>query len=330
MAAAELRAVFEASGHPLTTLSASSRFIDGHADVFDDDLPAIVSRLGLTHVVASHLFDGTPGQWSEGARDCCLPTGIPFAARAVRVDADASWDSAQVEREIGTLLAAGRPVDLRNPRLIARAFLLRDRVFVGREVWNSDPKALRARHVENRPFFSPVSLDPRLARTLVNLSGVAPGQTLLDPFCGTGGVLIEAAHMGVRAFGSDLDPDMVAGTRRNLEHFGVSGTVAPSDVERVPSLLAGWGLGHVDAVVADLPYGRSASTGKEAIRDLYARAMATIERVLRPGGSAVLGLPDRASVDAAAGHLELVDVFPIRAHRSLTRHFARLRKVATV
>ena len=37
---------------------------------------------------------------------------------------------------------------------------------------------------------------------------VKRGGRLLDPFCGTGGVLIEAATIGVRACGSDISPTM--------------------------------------------------------------------------------------------------------------------------
>lgn len=42
-------------------------------------------------------------------------------------------------------------------------------------------------------------------------------KTVLDPFCGTGVVLQEAALMGYEAYGSDLDPRMVAYSQENLE-----------------------------------------------------------------------------------------------------------------
>jgi tRNA (guanine10-N2)-dimethyltransferase len=326
MAAAEFRAVFEAHGTPFTPLRETPRFLDGHAEVFADDVVPLLSRLGLTHVAAMHLFDGRPGQWGEGALDCCFPTGVPFAVRYVKVDPEAPWVGPDVEREVGALLAPGRPVDLKRPALLARAFLLADGVCVGQQLWESDPKALRERHVDRRPFSSPVSLEPRLARALVNLAVVRPGDTVLDPFCGTGGVLLEAAQMGTQAMGSDLDPEMVAGTQRNLAHFGLKGVVFASDVSAAPDQLASMGVHEVDAVVSDLPYGRSASTGKEATRALYRRAFETVARVLKPGGHAVMGLPDAGSASEGGKVLDLVDVFRVRSHKSLTRHFVRLRK----
>ncbi len=42
-------------------------------------------------------------------------------------------------------------------------------------------------------------------------------KTLLDPFCGTGVVLQEAALMGYEVYGSDLEPRMVDYSRQNLE-----------------------------------------------------------------------------------------------------------------
>jgi tRNA (guanine10-N2)-dimethyltransferase len=322
MAQAELEAVFEAHGFPLTKLRSQPRFYDGHAEIFLDDAVRLSSRLGLAHNVSQHLFDGVPGSWTEGARDCCFPTGIPFAARGAKVDPEARWDTPAVEREVGALLAPGRPVDLSRPRLLARCLLLADRIYVGQQLWESEPAALRARHVDARPFSSPVSLEPRLARALVNLARVRAGDLVLDPFCGTGGVLLEAAELGARILGSDLDHDMVAGTRSNLAHFGHVGDVAEADIADVPDLVAGR---SVDAVVSDLPYGRSASTGREPMSVLYARAFDVVARVLRPGGHAVLGLPDATSAAAASAVLEERGTFLVRAHKSLTRHFVVLR-----
>ena len=42
-------------------------------------------------------------------------------------------------------------------------------------------------------------------------------KTVLDPFCGTGVVLQEAALMGYEVYGSDLEPRMVEYSRQNLE-----------------------------------------------------------------------------------------------------------------
>ncbi|MDQ3093939.1 MAG: DNA adenine methylase [bacterium] len=60
-------------------------------------------------------------------------------------------------------------------------------------------------------------LPPKLAQTIVNMVKPSEGQTVLDPFCGTGVVLQEALLMGYRAYGTDLEPRMIEYTKKNLE-----------------------------------------------------------------------------------------------------------------
>lgn len=327
MAAAEFRALFDAVGKPLSVLREAPTFLDGHAEVFADEAETLLRRLGLAHLVCYHLFDGVPGNWPREDAECCLPAGVRFAVRAVRVDAKSPYRSAQVEREVGAALQPGRRIDLKRPELRVRAFLLRDAVAVGRDAWQAEPGRLRARHVENRPYFSPVSLEPKWARALLNLARVPPGGTVCDPMCGTGGLLLEAADMGLRPVGSDLEPEMVAGSRANLEHFGLSAnaTLFASDVGRAPEEARRRGLGPFDAVVADLPYGRSASTGKEKPASLYARAFEAMGRLVKPDGLVVVGVPTEADLVLAEDWLRRVELYKVRRHRSLTRHFAVLR-----
>ena len=60
-------------------------------------------------------------------------------------------------------------------------------------------------------------LPPKLAQILINLCGKLPeGARVLDPFCGTGVVLQEAAIMGYVPYGTDLNGRMVEYSKRNL------------------------------------------------------------------------------------------------------------------
>lgn len=47
---------------------------------------------------------------------------------------------------------------------------------------------------------------PQLAKALVNLSGISPGSSVLDPFCGSGTTLLEGYLNGLRAYGCDMHP----------------------------------------------------------------------------------------------------------------------------
>src|SRR5690606_12044605 len=73
-------------------------------------------------------------------------------------------------------------------------------------------------------------LPPKLAQIMLNLASVKPGQTVLDPFCGTGVVLQEALLLGAQACGSDLEPRMVGMARNNLEWLGHEYDIVTSDI----------------------------------------------------------------------------------------------------
>jgi tRNA G10 N-methylase Trm11 len=61
-------------------------------------------------------------------------------------------------------------------------------------------------------------LPPKLAQTIVNLAtGREGAKLILDPFCGTGVVLQEAALMGYQIYGTDIEPRMIDYTRANLQ-----------------------------------------------------------------------------------------------------------------
>lgn len=63
-------------------------------------------------------------------------------------------------------------------------------------------------------------LPPKLAQIIINLATAdripLHGSVILDPFCGTGVVLIEATMMGFDIYGSDIDSRMIEYTDQNL------------------------------------------------------------------------------------------------------------------
>ncbi len=59
-------------------------------------------------------------------------------------------------------------------------------------------------------------LPPKLARIMVNLTGTNSGR-VLDPFCGTGVLLQEAALLGFDVYGTDLSEKMVRYSTENLD-----------------------------------------------------------------------------------------------------------------
>ena len=60
-------------------------------------------------------------------------------------------------------------------------------------------------------------LPPKLAQIMINLAKLDKNRTLLDPFCGTGSILMEAALLGSKLEGGDIKKRMVDYTKANLD-----------------------------------------------------------------------------------------------------------------
>jgi len=58
--------------------------------------------------------------------------------------------------------------------------------------------------------------NPQIVRAIGNLLGLKPRNWILDPFCGSGTTLLEAAHMGWNAIGVDVNPLAVEISRAKL------------------------------------------------------------------------------------------------------------------
>lgn len=64
-----------------------------------------------------------------------------------------------------------------------------------------------------RPYIGTTSMPPEESMVMANLARVARGHLVFDPFCGTGSLLVAAAHCGAAAVGADADGQaMRAGT----------------------------------------------------------------------------------------------------------------------
>ena len=93
-------------------------------------------------------------------------------------------------------------------------------VLLAKTVWVQNIEAYAARDQARPKRDAKVGmLPPKLAQTILNLSGFDESKTVLDPFCGTGVVLQEALMMGGRAIGSDIEARMVDYTKSNLERL---------------------------------------------------------------------------------------------------------------
>ncbi|MDG5758432.1 TIGR01177 family methyltransferase [Natronococcus sp. A-GB1] len=275
------------------------------------------------------------------------------AVRATDVHGSAGVATDRAERELGQVLVdRGFEVDLEDPDHVLRVAFSEGRLerdgdgrgdlLSALDDEGGEPRGERVsvcalgwlaaesvrdfgtRAPTDKPFFQPGSMDPLLARAVANVAGARSGATILDPMCGTGGVLVEAGLVGADVVGTDAQAKMARGARTNLEHFLERDGPSPTGTER-----GSWHVGRgdatrlpiaddaVDGVVFDAPYGRQSKIDTHRLEDLVSGALAETRRV----ASRAVVVADRSwAAEAREAGWELEAAFERRVHRSLTRY----------
>lgn len=78
-------------------------------------------------------------------------------------------------------------------------------LFFGRLVGEGQRQLIKKYSLKTRLFIGNTSMDPQLSFLMANLAKVNEGRLVLDPFCGTGGILLASAQFGGYVMGNDID-----------------------------------------------------------------------------------------------------------------------------
>tara|TARA_Y100000296_G_C5148838_1_gene245267 strand:- start:327 stop:1328 length:1002 start_codon:yes stop_codon:yes gene_type:complete len=181
---------------------------------------------------------------------------------------------------------------------------------------NQEDFAHRKPH--NRPELSPTSLDPRLARAMVNLSGAKLNNTILDPFCGVGGILIEWGLLGGKCIGYDINNIELKKCKINLKHYKIK--TNQYKLINKDSLTI---IKHYNYIVTDFPYGRNSKINKE-LKQLYSDFLKICKKTIKPK-TIVVGVPnfinfkDIIKQTKQKNKYKIKHKFKIYIHKSLTK-----------
>ena len=192
-----------------------------------------------------------------------------------------------------------------------------DRTHIGQTIAVQDINAYAARD-QARPYRDARvgMLPPKLAQIIINMA--VGGQikdnkqlTILDPFCGTGVVLQEAALMGYGVFGTDLEPKMIEYSSGNLawldHQFNVLTPGRLQELETADATSYDWFLNpefshlNTNAVIACETYlGRpfSALPKPEVLNDviqdvntIHRKFLRNVARQTKPGFRMCIAVP---------------------------------------
>jgi len=163
-------------------------------------------------------------------------------------------------------LISGRP-NLDNPRI---QFAL----IIAQEMWRFGMIVSRSgqywRSQANRPYHCSHGLTSKMARALMNLVA-APGDTLLDPCCGSGTVVAEALHDGIHAWGVEINPSLARQAAANLRSLKLSANIMVGDARCI--------RGSFDAAVIDFPYGHSSPVESNLYTDVLTNLRTQVDRM---------------------------------------------------
>ena len=295
-------------------------------DNLDEYYKILTKRLGYTHEVHELILKSSIETLIEDISSVDWSNYITetFAVRVKRFNSEI--DTVATERNAGSVILSNCDnikVKLRNPKSLVRLVAFENTVYVAVEKIKLNKKHFEESKPHKRPFFYPGSMSPKLARCMVNLSRVKEGQLLLDPFCGTGGILIEAGLIGCKVVGSDIYWKMKNGTAINLEHYGITDyRTFNLDVRELKM------YEKVASVVTDPPYGISTSTGDIEGNDIFKEFFHSIYNNMKDDAYLCMASPHYVDLNPMMDEVgfELVEQYSIKMHRSLTRIISVIRK----
>ena len=282
----------------------------------------ISKRLAMTHHITKVL--GIGGS-SEQEIVNLVEKNMPefegtYSIRVKRVREHSTINTESMERQIGGIFyKKGKRANLKNPQIQFRVVLTEDKSIFASLICSIDRSIFEARKPHFKPFFYPGVLMPRVARALVNIS--MPQESLLDPFCGTGGILVEAGFIGIKVIGGDMQRKILLGAKMNLDHYNANYSLMYEDACRLALRDE-----SVDAVVTDPPYGRSAAIKAESLEYMLAISMKEIYRVLKSGKRLVFISERPIEAIAVDAGFEVIEMHLQRVHKSLTRRILVLEK----
>lgn len=318
----ELKAILDVEGSKHRVSEKLSQVLRIQAPL--ENIKSVASRAAMTRVCCFEMFncEARETEILKKIRLISLEGFIrqreSFAVRIRRIRATAMHiNRGELERKIGEqiLEKVKAKVNLTTPQKTFFGVLTENRFVFGLKAAEILPKSFVERRPKKKPFFHPTALPAKLARCMVNLAKPKAGELVLDPFCGTASLLVEAGLIGCRVLGFDAQRRMVKGSLQNLTYYSIKpdGMIA-ADARHLP-------VKEVDCIVTDPPYGRSATTlgshTKQIVKDFLSAAQENIQK----GHRICIASPKsirigRIGKESGFKHIESHLVY---VHRGLTR-----------
>jgi len=195
------------------------------------------------------------------------------------------------------------PVNLKHPSIIIYCDVVGDTCMVG--IDTTGDMALHKRGC--RVFDHPAALRPTIAYAMIKIANVKEGEILLDPFCGGGTILIEAARLyrKLKIFGLDVFAENIKGAYLNAISAGVAEKIAfiigdATKLDKIFNI-------NVDKIICNPPYGIRQLRGerRKEIPRLYDKFLLSASKILANNGLICIITPKKKTIKLAIEKSEL-------------------------
>lgn len=275
-----------------------------------------IFRLGLTHFILDLICDLDIDERinkniSSIDWDSKLSLDRTYKVRVKNKDKmDYGNLELSIAKSISNFFKDKIKANLTNPMDEIIGITFKRRLFIGKKIFERDREGFNIRKPQLRPFFSPTSIDPRIARAMINISQAQ--KEILDPFVGTGGILIEAGLMGLDTYGLDIEEKSVVGTKVNLLNYEINKfDIRLGDARKILEIFGR----TFESIVTDAPYGRSTKIDKDKEK-MYNECFLSIKESFKR--KCIIGLDKEYSFEDIGFKIDRV--YSFRVHKSLVRH----------
>jgi tRNA (guanine10-N2)-dimethyltransferase len=230
-----------------------------------------------------------------------LKNADTFVCRIINLSSN-QFSIPELEGSMGDMISkfSQAKVSLENPDITIYLIFTNRENFFGFS--KRVEKQVRPKKIRKHPH----ELDWKLTRAMINLAGLREGETVCDPFCGTGTTLLEAESLGIHAIGVDFDERMCQMSKENLAINGYESKLIKDDFSGLKRIAE-----EFDGIVTDLPYGRASKSSENP------------EEVLKKFVS-ILPRRKKIAVMCKKGFEKKLKISPLKRyeiyrHKSLTR-----------
>jgi len=182
-----------------------------------------------------------------------LKNAKTFVCRIINLSSN-QFNIPELENSMGDMISkfSHAKVKMENPDMIVYL------IFTNKENFFGFSKTIKLKERPKKTKTYPHELDWKLTRMMINLIGIKQGETICDPFCGTGTTLLEAESMGIHAIGVDFDKKMFKIAKENIKENKFKSEIINADFQEMLKI-----SGKYDGIVTDLPYGLNSKTSEK-------------------------------------------------------------------